>query len=72
MVQGRRSAPIEITLELQEEAGADAPEVEPAGFPPRTGVHERSESPRAFRQAGWYREPYRARPGNPRPGPGPV
>jgi len=38
MVQGRRSAPIDITLELQEEAGAHAPEVEPVGFPPRDGV----------------------------------
>lgn len=44
MVKGRRSTPIDITLELQEEAGANAPEVEPVGLPLRVGVYERSNA----------------------------
>jgi len=41
MVQGRRSTPIDITLELQEETGDEAPEVEPAGFPSAGGMSGR-------------------------------
>ena len=62
MVKGRRSTPIDITLELQEEAGANAPEVEPVGFPSELGYMS-GRTPSAFRQAGWYREPDQARPG---------
>jgi hypothetical protein len=72
MVQGRRSAPIDITLELQEEAGADAPEVEPAGFPPELGSMSGLKALGRFGKPGGTASPIGPVPETPRPGPGPV